>query len=134
VATASAVHLLRQKYTTVPAVFSSRKAPVADVKTALEAGALDVLIKRTDRSTTRRAAASVRSWPRTARVGVWAGAASSPDLRYTAGREDSTMRTDPVPGSRLPDVELPDHRRRPVRLSALANGYPLVVSFYRGYW
>ncbi|HKE90039.1 MAG TPA: hypothetical protein VKB45_06865 [Gemmatimonadales bacterium] len=44
------------------------------------------------------------------------------------------MRTDPVPGSRLPDVELPDHRRRPVRLSALANGYPLVVSFYRGYW
>jgi CheY-like chemotaxis protein len=45
VATASAVHLLRQKYTTVSAVFSSRKALVADVETALEAGALDVLIK-----------------------------------------------------------------------------------------
>jgi len=44
------------------------------------------------------------------------------------------MRTDPVPGSRLPDVEPPDHRRRPVWLSALANGYPLVVSFYRRYW
>jgi peroxiredoxin len=44
------------------------------------------------------------------------------------------MRTDLVPGSRLPDLELPDHRGRPVRLSALANGYPLVVSFYRGYW
>jgi hypothetical protein len=29
-----AVHLLRQKYTTVSAVFSSRKALVADVKTA----------------------------------------------------------------------------------------------------
>src|SRR5262245_66175943 len=44
------------------------------------------------------------------------------------------MRTDLVPGSRLPDLELPDHFGRPVRLSALANGYPLVVSFYRGYW
>jgi peroxiredoxin len=44
------------------------------------------------------------------------------------------MRPDLVVGSRLPDLELPDHRRRPVRLSALANGYPLIVSFYRGYW
>ena len=25
-------------------------------------------------------------------------------------------------------------RRQPVRLSTLANGYPLIVSFYRGYW
>src|SRR5215470_19297540 len=60
--------------------------------------------------------------------------ARSPDLGYTSPREDSTMRTDLVPGSRLPDLELPDHRGRPVRLSALANGYPLIVSFYRGYW
>jgi peroxiredoxin len=44
------------------------------------------------------------------------------------------MRADLVVGSRLPDLELPDHRRRSVRLSVLANGYPLVVSFYRGYW
>ena len=36
---------LREKYPTVPAVFYSRKAMVADVKAALEAGALDVLIK-----------------------------------------------------------------------------------------
>jgi CheY-like chemotaxis protein len=36
---------LREKYPTVPAVFYSRKATVADVKAALEAGALDVLIK-----------------------------------------------------------------------------------------
>jgi peroxiredoxin len=44
------------------------------------------------------------------------------------------MRADLVVGSRLPDLELPDHRGRAVRLSVLANGYPLVVSFYRGYW
>ena len=44
------------------------------------------------------------------------------------------MRADLVVGSRLPDLELLDHRRRPVRLSGLANGYPLIVSFYRGYW
>ncbi len=44
------------------------------------------------------------------------------------------MRADLVVGSRLPDLELPDHRRQPVRLSALANGYPFIVSFYRGYW
>ena len=44
------------------------------------------------------------------------------------------MRADLVVGSRLPDLELPDHRGRPVRLSTLANGYPLIVSFYRGYW
>jgi len=44
------------------------------------------------------------------------------------------MRTDLVAGSRFPDLVLPDHRRNPVRLSELANGYPLIVSFYRGYW
>ena len=44
------------------------------------------------------------------------------------------MRADLVVGSRFPDLELPDHRRRPVQLSKLANGYPLVLSFYRGYW
>lgn len=48
--------------------------------------------------------------------------------------EGRVMRTDLVTGGRFPDLELPDHRRRPVRLSALANGYPLIVSFYRGYW
>ena len=44
------------------------------------------------------------------------------------------MRADLVVGSRLPDLELADHRRNPVKLSKLANGYPLIVSFYRGYW
>jgi CheY-like chemotaxis protein len=39
------MRLLRERYPGVPAVFYSRKAMVADVKAALEAGALDVLIK-----------------------------------------------------------------------------------------
>jgi peroxiredoxin len=39
-----------------------------------------------------------------------------------------------VVGKRLPDLELPDHRNQPVKLSELANGFPLIVSFYRGYW
>ena len=37
-------------------------------------------------------------------------------------------------GHRFPDLELPDHRNRGVRLSALAEGFPLILSFYRGYW
>ena len=37
-------------------------------------------------------------------------------------------------GQRFPDLELPDHRNRNVRLSALTEGFPLILSFYRGYW
>jgi peroxiredoxin len=44
------------------------------------------------------------------------------------------MRGDVVIGGQFPDLELPDHRRQPVRLSKLAAGYPLIVCFYRGYW
>jgi peroxiredoxin len=44
------------------------------------------------------------------------------------------MRGDLVVGRRLPDLQLPDHRGQPVQLSKLAAGYPLIVSFYRGYW
>jgi peroxiredoxin len=44
------------------------------------------------------------------------------------------MRADLVVGNPFPDLELPDHRGQPVRLSALAQGFPLIVSFYRGYW
>jgi peroxiredoxin len=44
------------------------------------------------------------------------------------------MHPDLAVGQRLPDLELPDHRGQPVRLSTLADGYPLIVSFYRGYW
>jgi peroxiredoxin len=44
------------------------------------------------------------------------------------------MHTDLSVGGRFPDLELPDHRGQSVRLSTLAGGYPLIVSFYRGYW
>jgi cytochrome oxidase Cu insertion factor (SCO1/SenC/PrrC family) len=44
------------------------------------------------------------------------------------------MRANLVVGGRFPDLELPDHRGQPVKLSKLADGYPLIVSFYRGYW
>ena len=44
------------------------------------------------------------------------------------------MHADLVVGGRFPDLELPDHRGEAVRLSTLAGGYPVVVSFYRGYW
>ncbi len=39
-----------------------------------------------------------------------------------------------VVGKRLPDLELPNHRNQPIKLSELANGFPLILSFYRGYW
>jgi hypothetical protein len=55
-------------------------------------------------------------------------------VRGKLAAQEATMRTDLVAGSRFPDLVLPDHRRNPVRLSELANGYPLIVSFYRGYW
>ena len=48
--------------------------------------------------------------------------------------EDTPMHTDLVVGGRFPDLELPDHRGQLVRLSTLAGEYPLILSFYRGYW
>jgi peroxiredoxin len=39
-----------------------------------------------------------------------------------------------IVGGRFRDLELPDHRGEKVRLSALAGEFPLIVSFYRGYW
>ena len=44
------------------------------------------------------------------------------------------MHPDLVVGKRFPDLEMSDHRRQRVRLSKLADGYPLILSFYRGYW
>jgi peroxiredoxin len=41
---------------------------------------------------------------------------------------------DLLPGGRLPDVELPDHNGYPRRLGALAEGDPIVVVFFRGWW
>lgn len=37
-------------------------------------------------------------------------------------------------GKPFPDVELPDHEGRAVRLSQIAGKFPLIVIFYRGYW
>lgn len=37
-------------------------------------------------------------------------------------------------GSRFPDLELPDYEGKPVRLSQITEGFPLIVDFYRGYW
>ena len=44
------------------------------------------------------------------------------------------MRANLVVGGPFPDLELPDYRRETVKLSKLADGFPLIVSFYRGYW
>jgi len=37
-------------------------------------------------------------------------------------------------GSRFPDLELPDHEGKAIRLSQISEGFPIVVDFYRGYW
>ena len=44
------------------------------------------------------------------------------------------MRANLRPGSRFPDLTIADHRGESVTLSKLAGGFPLVLSFYRGYW
>jgi peroxiredoxin len=44
------------------------------------------------------------------------------------------MRTDLKSGSKFPDLQLPDHDGRPTRLSEIAGKFPLVVTFYRGWW
>jgi hypothetical protein len=52
----------------------------------------------------------------------------------TCVREEIFMHADLVIGKCFPDLVLPDHRKQPVRLSELARGFPLILSFYRGYW
>jgi len=37
-------------------------------------------------------------------------------------------------GKRFPDLELPDQDNNKVKLSAISNGQPLIVTFYRGHW
>jgi len=44
------------------------------------------------------------------------------------------MHADFVVGKRFVDLTLPDHQHKPTKLSELANGFPLIVSFYRGFW
>jgi len=44
------------------------------------------------------------------------------------------MNLDLVQGKLLPDIELPDHTGIVRRLTELAEGDPLVVTFFRGWW
>jgi peroxiredoxin len=44
------------------------------------------------------------------------------------------MHSDLAVGKRFPDLTLPDHRLQLITLSELASGFPLILSFYRGYW
>jgi peroxiredoxin len=44
------------------------------------------------------------------------------------------MHSDLAVGKRFPDLTLRDHRQQPITLSELASGFPLILSFYRGYW
>ena len=44
------------------------------------------------------------------------------------------MIPDLSPGSRFPDLDLPDHAGNERRLSELAGGDPVILNFYRGYW
>jgi hypothetical protein len=66
------------------------------------------------------------------RSGGWTTTGPPAETRRHAGR--LAMRANLVVGGPFPDLELPDHRRETVKLSKLADGYPLIVSFYRGYW
>ena len=44
------------------------------------------------------------------------------------------MNPDLAPGRQFPDLALPDHNAVPRRLSELAEGDPVVVNFFRGWW
>ena len=44
------------------------------------------------------------------------------------------MHTDLAVSKRFPDLTLLDHQQQLIRLSELAHGFPLILSFYRGYW
>jgi peroxiredoxin len=37
-------------------------------------------------------------------------------------------------GERFPDFELTDHDHQLVKLSQFAGKFPLILTFYRGYW
>ncbi len=44
------------------------------------------------------------------------------------------MHPDLVPGGHFPDLELRDHSGVPRQLSELAEGDPLILNFFRGWW
>lgn len=37
-------------------------------------------------------------------------------------------------GQRFPDFELPDQDGQLIKISQLAGKFPLILTFYRGYW
>jgi len=39
-----------------------------------------------------------------------------------------------IVGKRFPDLELPDHEGQALKLSQIAGKFPLILTFYRGYW
>src|SRR5436189_6439425 len=44
------------------------------------------------------------------------------------------MRSDLVPGSAFPDLQLPEHTGKELSLSGIASGQPLLLFFVRGWW
>ena len=44
------------------------------------------------------------------------------------------MRADLLPGNPFPELELPDHSGVPRTLTELAEGDPIVLTFFRGWW
>ncbi|MGH9821483.1 MAG: hypothetical protein ACRD43_15060 [Pyrinomonadaceae bacterium] len=37
-------------------------------------------------------------------------------------------------GKKFPDLEMADHDNQVVKLSQCAGKFPVIISFYRGYW
>jgi peroxiredoxin len=37
-------------------------------------------------------------------------------------------------GKQFPDFQMLDHDSQPIKLSQYAGKFPLILSFYRGYW
>jgi hypothetical protein len=50
------------------------------------------------------------------------------------GRREEPMKPELIVGAKMPDLELTDHRHQRVSLSSVAQGFPLILTFYRGYW
>jgi peroxiredoxin len=44
------------------------------------------------------------------------------------------MHADLAVGKKFPNLILPDHRQQLTTLSEFASGFPIILSFYRGYW
>ena len=54
------------------------------------------------------------------------------DREGPSGQEEGVVNLST--GRGFPDLELLDHTSKKVRLSEIANNYPLIVIFYRGFW